>query len=173
MSPKRIIRSRDFLRDIRCGMSASQLMEKYELSPKTFQQVLKKLIDASAAPSTAVNGQPGADARPPIVEDMRQFPRKVIDYPLWVYGDLEQIEHGLVVDASEKGVRVRGISATVGECRTFMVRYGPGDRRQPFVFEAECRWVNGSGNDPDKAVAGFEITRISTVDAEHLQDILI
>jgi hypothetical protein len=173
MNPKRIIRAKDFLRDIRRGMSTAELMEKYELSTKAFQQVLKKLIDASTASHTDVQGSAGRITQPRVVEDLRQFPRKVIDFPLWVYGDVEQIEHGMVVDASEKGVRVRGISATVGESRTFVVRYGPGDRRQPFVFEATCRWANGTKLDSNETIAGFEITRISGVDAERLQDILI
>ncbi len=173
MSSKRIIKSKDFLGDIRRGMGAAELMVKYQLSTKAFQQVIKTLIDASTTVRTNVNANADLRSHPQVVEDMRQFPRKVIDFPLWVYGDLEQIEHGMVVDASENGVRVRGISAKVGESRTFMVRYGPGDRRQPFVFEATCRWSNGTKLHPNETIAGFEITRISSVDAERLQDILV
>ncbi len=173
MSPKRTIKAKDFVKDIQGGMTTAELMEKYKLSTKAFQTVMKKLIEASTKPPSNASGAPEHVTPPPPAEDMRQFPRKIIDFPLMVYGDLEQIEQGLVVDASEKGIRVRGIGARVGESRTFIVRYRPGDRRQPFVFDATCRWANGSDRDPRKTVAGFEITRISSVDAERLQDILI
>lgn len=173
MSPKRVIKAKDFLRDLRRGMSTAELMEKYDLSAKAFQQVMKKLIDASTTMRTDGDGNVEDTTQAKAVADLRRFPRKIIDFPLWVYGDLEQIEHGMVVDASEKGICVRGISATVGERRTFMVRYGPGDRRHPFVFEAICRWADGGKTGTREPIAGFEITRISGVDAERLQDILI
>jgi len=41
------------------------------------------------------------------------------------------------------------------------------------VFEAKCRWANGAKLETNEPIAGFEITRISGVDAERLQDILI
>ncbi|MFH1117303.1 MAG: PilZ domain-containing protein [Pseudomonadota bacterium] len=173
MSPKRVIKAKDFVKDLQGGMTTAELMEKYKLSAKTFQTVMKKLIEASTESLSDADGAVERVESPRVVEDMRQFPRKIIDFPLMVYGDLEQIEQGLVVDASEKGIRVRGIGAKVGESRTFIVRYRPGDKRQPFVFDATCRWTNGYDRDPQKTVAGFEITRISNVDAERLQDILV
>ncbi len=41
---KRAIRAKDVVRDIRSHMTDAQLMEKYQLSAKEFQSVLKKLI---------------------------------------------------------------------------------------------------------------------------------
>ena len=173
MSPKRVIKSKDLIRDIKAGMSSAELMEKYKLSQEGFRRVVKALIDASNRRRNAANVRTEAQEESPEVKDMRQFPRKSIDFPLWVYGDVEQIEYGFVEDVSEKGVRVRGIDVGIGEERTFVVRYAPGDRRQPFVFEATCRWVNTNAQSPNKTVAGFEITSISNLDAERLQDILV
>ena len=41
---KRTIRAKDVVQDIRSNMTDAQLMEKYQLSAKGFQSVLKKLI---------------------------------------------------------------------------------------------------------------------------------
>jgi hypothetical protein len=173
VNPKRVIKSKDLLTDIKAGMSSSELMEKYKLSLEGFRRVIKALIDASNRKRKVTNVMTEAQDESPEVKEMRQFPRKSIDFPLWVYGDVEQIEYGFVQDVSEKGVRVQGIDVGIGEERTFVVRYAPGDRRQPFVFEATCRWVNSNVKSPNETVAGFEITSISNLDAERLQDILV
>lgn len=170
---KRVIKSKEFLGDVRSGMSAADLMEKYGLSPQGFRKVLNALIEASR--KSGIHRGSGAESRGEVrsFEEMRRVPRKAIDFPLWVYGDVDQIEDGLVLDASEKGIRVQGISASIGEERTFVVRFGPGDKRQPFVFDATCRWVNKGTESPHPPVAGFEITSISSLDAERLQNVLV
>ena len=48
MEPKRKIKAKDIVSDIRQGMSDSQLMEKHTLSSKGLQSVFRKLVDANA-----------------------------------------------------------------------------------------------------------------------------
>ena len=48
MEPKRKIKAKEIVNDIREGMSDSQLMEKHSLSSKGLQSVFRKLVDAKA-----------------------------------------------------------------------------------------------------------------------------
>ena len=47
-SPKRKIRAKPFLRDIRNGLSNVELMEKYILSERQLSRVFQRLVDAGA-----------------------------------------------------------------------------------------------------------------------------
>jgi len=143
-------------------MTPKELMTKYGLSSDTFRQVLQSIIHFQRH-----GGNAGLDFR-----ERRRYPRTIITYPLWIYDNVDQIEDGRVLDVSEKGVCVEGITAMVGETRTFIVRYQKGERRQPFVFDAMCRWVSSNGNSSGECVAGFEITNISQGDIALLLDLI-
>jgi hypothetical protein len=45
-TPKRKIKAKPFVRDLRDGMSDGKLMEKYLLSPDQLQKVFQRLVDA-------------------------------------------------------------------------------------------------------------------------------
>lgn len=60
----------------------------------------------------------------------------------------------------------------VGEARTFIVRYQKEAKRQPFVFDAVCRWVSANGSSSQECVAGFEITDISQGDIALLMELI-
>lgn len=47
-TPKRKIRSKPFVSDLRDGMGDGELMEKYLLSPDQLQKVFQRLVDAGA-----------------------------------------------------------------------------------------------------------------------------
>jgi hypothetical protein len=47
-APKRKIKAKPFVRDLRDGMSDGKLMEKYFLSPDQLQKVFQRLVDAGA-----------------------------------------------------------------------------------------------------------------------------
>lgn len=173
MDARRRIKAKDFLNDIRGGMKPVDLMLKYKLSPDAFRQVIKKLIKASHATRDDSTAQRKNDAPSPASRDLRQFVRKGIDFPLAVYDGIDQLEEGRVVDVSKKGVRIQGIVTKVGDRRTFIVRFGRGDGRHPFVFEAVCRWSQRDPVRPQDSVAGFEITSMSRLDAERLDELLL
>lgn len=46
MLTKRTIEAKEFIRDIRSGMTDPELIEKYSLMPKELQRVLRYLVDA-------------------------------------------------------------------------------------------------------------------------------
>ncbi len=47
-SPKRKIKAKPFVRDLRDGMSDGKLMERYSLSPDQLQKVFRRIVDAGA-----------------------------------------------------------------------------------------------------------------------------
>lgn len=173
MGARRRIKARDFINDIRDGLTPTDLMQKYKLSPDAFRQVLKKLIKLSRELQDEGTGRRKIDASSPTFRDLRQFVRKEIDFPLSVYDGIDQLEEGRVLDVSRNGVRIQGIGTRVGDRRTFIVRFGRGDGRHPFVFEAVCRWAHLDPVRPQDCVAGFEITGMSALDAERLNELLV
>ena len=48
--PKREIKAKDFVNDIRSGMSDSQIRGKYNLSAQGLESAFKKLLEAKAVP---------------------------------------------------------------------------------------------------------------------------
>jgi hypothetical protein len=162
VNSQRTIKSKEFLKDVSNGLTPQDLMRKYGLSAKEFRCVLQALIAAA----------PGRKPAPAASRDLRRFPRKAIGYPLFAYDGIDQLESGRILDISERGVRIQGIFAKIGEARSFIVRFGPGVRKLPFVFDAVCRWVDSGSKLGGSPVAGFAITQISSLDEKTLRDIL-
>jgi hypothetical protein len=163
VNSKRTIKSKDFLSDVRDGLTPQDLMKKYGLSVDEFRGVIQAMIAASPRrnPAAAASRQ------------VRRFPRKAIGYPLFAYDRGDELESGRILDISERGVRIQGIAAKIGEARSFVVFFGAGVRRLPFGFDAICRWVDSGPEWRGLPVAGFEITQISSLDEKTLQDILV
>jgi hypothetical protein len=161
MAMRRQIRSKDFLADVRAGMTPSELMEKYKLSKPAFRGLIKKIVEFQKSHKD-LSGS---------CEDKRRYPRTAIDFPLWIYDSIDQIQDGRVLDLSVKGVRIEGLPASVGDERTFIVRFRAEQRNQPFVFDAVCRWAARNGHSGDKCVSGFEITHISGINAAILESL--
>jgi hypothetical protein len=161
MNPKREIKSKEFLSDIRGGMTPEELMEKYGLSSSGFRQVVELIVKRRM------------DRQKRSVEsnEMRRHPRKAIDFPLWIYEGVDQLQQGRVLDLSEQGVRIQGLPAKVGDECTFIARARSRERQHPFVFDAVCRWTS-KGDARESFVAGFEITHISASDATRLKAFL-
>ena len=54
---KRIIQARDIVRDVRSGMTDTELMEKYELSAKGLESAFTKLVNSGTMTVGEVYGQ--------------------------------------------------------------------------------------------------------------------
>jgi hypothetical protein len=78
---------------------------------------------------------------------------------------------GTVKDITEKGLAVRGISAEIGEFKTFAILGDEIGIIDPFELSAECRWV-GRDESNGQTVAGFVVTKISDQDLLSLQQLI-
>jgi hypothetical protein len=171
MEPKRKIKAKDLVNDIRAGMSDSKLMEKHRLSSKGLQGVFKKLVDARAIrPKELFNRAPSFDDTADVTS-IRSIPRDFVDVPLPICDADNPQNMGTIVDVTEKGLGIRGFKTKSGETKTlvfFSDRLFPVG---PFAVEAQCQWVrNGNGN--GQIESGFEITNISESGSRQLKKII-
>jgi hypothetical protein len=170
MHRMRKIRAKDLIKDIRDGLTASQLMKKYKLSAKTMRLVLRQLLDADAVTKAELDEYPTL-YQCSIAASLRRARRRRITSPLQIFDDGNPFKSGLVRDISEKGVCVEGITTAVGDVKDFIIRSGNFYQGFSLVFQAGCRWVEKKEHGA-RIVAGFEITNISALDSKELLGLL-
>ncbi len=170
MSEKRTIKATDIVKDIRDGMTHAELMNKYRLSSKGLRNALKKLGETRAVNLHAnCEGSEGYDDTI-IIEDLRKRVRKPAPSHMAIYERHNLGIQGIVRDITENGVGIKGITATVGELKTFLITPDEFVEMDPFEFEAVCRWVLET---PDgEHASGFEITAIGENDLRELKKMI-
>ena len=172
MEPKRKIKAKEIVNDIRDGMSDSQLMEKHRLSLKGLQSVFRKLVEAKAiSPRELFNRAPNVGDDTVDVTSIRLFPRDFVEVPLPICDADDPKNIGTITNVTENGLGIRGIRVATGETKTlvfFSDRLFPVG---PFALQAECRWVR-NGNACGQLDSGFEITNISETGSQQLRKIV-
>jgi hypothetical protein len=169
MKETRSIRAKEIIEDIRSGVSDEDLMQKYNLSPKSLNKVFTKLLDAQALQpedfyfrGSYMDEQTG---------DLREMMRSYSVFSIPVY-DTEDLElEGWIVDITERGLQIAGIAAQIGESRTLLIRADEFSDIYPFAFDAVCRWVH-AGNDQSEPSVGFEITDMSETGLMELRKLI-
>lgn len=160
MHPKRKIKAREFVYDLRLGMTNDELAEKYGLSTLGLRKMFRKLVDGrfvgqeEVAARVEWTEEPGARSRGPQLGDRISGSR----FPIYDLYDMSAEYY--VEDISEKGLQILGIDTYMGETRTFVVQGYAFEDIQSFSFDAECRWTKAEEEDSFSR-AGFEITDIS------------
>ncbi len=171
MNPKRKIRGKDVVNDIRTGMNTSDLMTKYQFTLKGLRTAFQKLVEANAVSKTELN-----DLRTLYdvsVKGLRKLSRKQPSTPLKIYDGGDPFKSGTVKDISEKGMCVEGIQAEIGDVKSFIIRLGMFGHSPTLVFEAKCRWVEKDGTSGKTLQSGFEITNISALDFQELNRLIV
>ncbi len=163
MNPKRRIKARDIVGDIRGGMNVSDLMVKYQLTIKSLRTAFHQLVEGSAMSKEELSKLKSLHDN--TVKGLRHFPRFPMKSPIKIFDGGDPFKGGVVKDISEKGVCVQGIEARVGEVKNFIIRLGSLGAESTIVFQARCRWVKKSETSGKTILAGFEITDISTLDS--------
>ena len=172
MQRKRKIRAGDIIRDVRGGMTVSQLMDKYRFSLKILRFVFRRLLNAGAITKDELAAQTALYKDALELKGVRKWIRKTTVFPVRIYDSGNPFATGYVRDISEKGVCVEGIEAAVGEIKNFIVRSGAFGEGHTLVFECKCRWVNPEQPPEKKWLAGFEITSISNLDSGELRKLV-
>lgn len=170
MSRRRIAAS-EVVNDIRSGMEDVALMEKYKLTAKGLQYVLRQLVNKRAMRRKELYRQSAAYADKALVENLRALPRQVTAVPVSIYGEDDLEREGRVTDITEKGVQVTGIPAKVDESKRFLIRVERFQEIEPFMFEGLCRWASNAKHVGDP-VAGIEITGISDAAMQELRKVI-
>ncbi len=156
--------------DMRSGLTAPELMEKYQLSNSGLETACNQLLtDGFLEPAEIKHIYPQfepkinfPDARP---EDSKLYPT----LPIAVYDTGNGGSTGSIKNISETGLSLIGITGTVGESKTLSILGDELGLVDPFEVVAECRWSRTEGA---KQVAGFQITEISDPDLKRLHQLL-
>ena len=167
---KRKIRARELVMYIRAGMSDADLMEKYKLSAKGLQSAYQQLLKANALTERELQGRSPGFEDTVTVEDTRRLNRTKVRTLLPIYETRDFLLKGRVRDINEKGVGIQGIQAIQGELKEFVIASDEFVEVDPFVFEAECRWVKKEDN--EEIFSGFEITKISDASLQELRRLI-
>src|SRR5512143_2155200 len=105
---KRIIKARDIVRDVRSGMTDTELMEKYGLSAKGLESAFTKLVNSGIMTVGEVYGQRRSGQDTVIIEDLRALPRHFLSMALSIYEPTHASRKGKIRDVTEKGVGITG-----------------------------------------------------------------
>lgn len=148
------------VRDIRSGMSDSDLMKKYALSSDGLRRIFHLLIEADSVRVEELYGTLPSVHDTVFVENMRELTRHYLAMPVDVY-ELNRPEiRGILTDVTERGVGMSGMPAKMGQTKRLEIPAGDFIEAGPIIFEAECRWAK-EDKETGECLAGFEITRIS------------
>ncbi len=171
MLEKRVIKAKDIINNIRAGMTNSELMEKYKLSPKGLQSIFRKLEAVKAIRFSELYGRCPSYDDTADVDQTRKELRHYIDVPLTVYGAAHPQIKGAAREISQTGLGTKGIRASVGETKTLVISPEKLFLIDPFAFDAVCRWTRREGANREH-VAGFEIVAISEEGSARLRELI-
>ena len=162
----------DIMRDIRRGLGDVPIMEKYDIAPSEYMNILERLnksqqLRGSNLEARMIKLRTGLEK-----EDTREAPRCYLVVMVRVADSTNPARKGVVLDLSENGCQVAGIQCHVGEIKKFRIQIeGVEGQSVQCRFTAECRWEKKNPAD-GSALAGFEIKNISQIDREHLHNII-
>jgi hypothetical protein len=162
------IDARDIVKDIRSGMTDSELMKKYDLSSEGLRFALQTLTDTEVIALEELYAASSSAHDTVFVENMRELPRQHLAMAVTIYEATRPEVKGTLRDISEKGVGITGIPARVGEVKTLAIPAETFTEVDNIVFEAKCVWAEMEGTE-EEYVAGFQITSISEKCLDHLR----
>ncbi len=162
MSPKQRLSAREFLQDSRSGMTNSELLEKYKLSPNKLQRIFRAMINRGIMTKDELAGRYAFldHTVHAGIQSHRLLFRHVVDFLVQICERQKTKILGIVQDITEGGVRLKGIEATIGESKNFIIPPNKFFDVPQIEFQAQCCWVNREKS-TGKCVGGFEITSIS------------
>ncbi len=167
MAAERTINAGHIVRDIRDGMTDSELMEKYRLSARGLQSLFRQVLEAKILQPYELYGRYPTYDHSVGLENLRAVPRHVVYLPLPVYERGHPEIMGTVLDVSDRGLKIRDILSHAGEVKELVI---PRDRLslgESVEFRAACRWTS---TDPTggPCFAGFEVLEVLKGDLDQL-----
>ncbi len=113
------------------------------------------------------------DEPSPEETDRREQPRYPVGFRLPVHEATKRENKGIIIDVSEGGVGIKGLSAEAGDTKTLVIPayyYG----RVTFdsiVIIAECRWTDSNG-EPGERSSGFKVLQLTARNEKELAKLI-
>ena len=172
------------LQDLHRGLTDNALMEKYAVSYAELRGLYKELFDSGRLtpasekellplPRTSGSNRMTQRIPPPHYRCQESFPmrsekgekdhreddRHHLDFEMPIYEAERPEVQGRVLDITEKGAKLTGLRAEVGEAINLVALGDTFGDIAPFEFKARCRWMKQEYG--GHWTSGFEITEIS------------
>jgi hypothetical protein len=169
---KRTLDGREFVSDLKSGLTETELMEKYRITSRCLQRLYKKLLQAGAiSPSDLrVDFRACLYANTVEVHSLRAVPREAVVCPLLVYLEDDPDTIGRVIDISPAGLGTAGLNSEVGNQRTLIIASDKFFNIEKIVLSVICRWSQSQNGKPP--LAGWEIIFSDHKNKQALDDLL-
>lgn len=169
MKPKRIIKAKELVLDLRSGISFEHLMDKYQVSQNKLCHLLSQLFHAGAVETHELEPLLSGLQDNPVIQ-RRDSPRRYVFVPLPIFDLANLLNQGAMTEISRNGFQVSRIPAASGATNEFLVQPDYFVDVYPFVLEAQCVWSSNSTENNMRA--GFKITSISDEALGELEKII-
>jgi hypothetical protein len=167
---KVVINILEIAEDIKLGLTKSQLMQKYHLSPRGLRWVSMTLISSGRIPWQDIYDNLCTTYDELIPDKLRQTRRYPMPFDCPVHVADKPEVAGKVRDISENGLGIVGIKTRMGNTKTLVIQGDEFGEYARFAFDGTCRWI---AKNPDGIfVAGFEISYISIGNLKEFQLLL-
>ena len=103
----------DLIKDMRSGMSDSDLMKKYGLSSEGLRRCIQALIEAKAITAEEIYTTSPSAHDTVSVENMRELPRHYLAMAVKIYEVKRPEIKGMLSNITEKGIAITGMSARI------------------------------------------------------------
>jgi len=160
----KIIKAKELVADIRARMTDFELTAKYDLSLRELEAVLERLVYAGVLRRAELEERGAFFDLPENRIQTRQHPRKNLRTPPVIQDMEDPSSAGIVVDLSERGLRVLGIPLAVGDTRRLIIRPPNSTGLTEVVLSAVCRWTRSRDGHDHAREAGLEIVEIKEED---------
>ncbi len=153
------ISAAEFVQDLRSGITACELMDKYSMVARELDGVLDQLKKTLGDPAE-IYGRTAKKQAHEKTNRIRFLRRHRMALSVLIYDAQDPTIRGEVRDVSEKGIGVQKMDTKVDETKNLVVLANEYFSIDPFGFEAQCRWTSPTTDDRHP-LAGFEIIKIS------------
>jgi hypothetical protein len=141
--PSKKIPVREFLADFRAGMTDTEMIDKYQISPHQLRSIFKRLLDRQVIDPIAFEAwQIFGNNDVPL--DIRRYPRIALESRPPVYDAANPENRGVIIDVSAHGLGVEGLRARFDEMMTLIVPSTEVTPFGPIAFDARCRWMRAN-----------------------------
>jgi hypothetical protein len=164
------IKGRDVLNDIRSGMTAAELMAKYEMSSQVLDTALEQLVTAGVISRDEVRRWLSESTRTLLDRGRRRKPKHHLESSIRVFDKNHSDVSGVIRDITEEGVGIKGIQARLDQVKILEVVPDESTGLDAFAFQAKCRWIK-QGSD-GQYVGGFQIIHISEQGLDMLRKLI-
>jgi PilZ domain len=168
---KRQIDGKLVINDLRSGLRDRDLQVKYKLSSYALLTVYRKLLAHNAISHSELC------ERSPLYKErihparQRKYHRVDLHIPIKIC-DVQTSANGILSNVSEKGLRIAGIKATIGDVKIFEIPLDVLMQTNSLVIAARCKWIESMGRNQKYLAAGFEIADLSERDSKILKDFM-